>query len=135
MIGMDQDIYNPDTSPGFVEYQRTQEREPKVSPPRTIWHIIGKCAFSLYNLLMSKHFLFCLRCAGFVVITAIPVFCRPTALWFYGNRIIWAIIMFAISTAENPGDTIDGYEVVYTFIACVIGMVGWYISAASGHGN
>jgi hypothetical protein len=137
MIGQDQDISNPDSLPGFVPYQRTQVRDPEASPPRTVWHLIGKRVLAFYYLLLNKHFLFSLRCAGFVVITAIPVFCRPTALWFYGNRLIWAVVMCAISTEEHPGDLVYGYvcKVVYTFIACVIGMVGWYISTGNGRGN
>jgi hypothetical protein len=137
MMGADQDISNPDTLPGFEPYQRTQVRDPEASPPRTVWHLIGKYALEFYYLLLNKHFLFCLRCAGFVAITSIPQFCRPTALWFYGNRLIWAVVMCAISTAENPGDTVYGYvcKVIYTFIACVVGMVGWYIASGSGDGN
>jgi hypothetical protein len=137
MIAADQDISNPDTMPGFVPYQRTQERNPEASPPRTALQLIGKYSLAFYNLLLNKHFLFWLRTAGFTVIMTIPQFCRPTALWFYENRIIWAVIMCPISADENPGFVIYGYvcKVIYTFLACVLAMVGWYISAGSGNGN
>ncbi|ANB15931.1 hypothetical protein AWJ20_3575 [Sugiyamaella lignohabitans] len=125
------------SSSGYYAQSSTEARDPDAAPPRLIAHLVGRKLVQFYNLLLSDRCLFALRTAVIGVVPAIPGFVRPTAFFYYSNRLIWVVIMTVISTADLPGDVIKAYiqKVIYTFLACVLGMVGWYISTGNGNGN
>lgn len=128
---------NPADFAAFAPYVETQTRDPDSLPPRNIGHLIGKRFVKFYGMLLNKHLLFSIRSAILTVVAAIPIFCRPTARWYYENRLVWVMIMTGISTSEFTGDTFYAFasKIVYTFFGCVVGMVAWYISTGNGDGN
>lgn len=116
--------------PKFEPRKRTQARDPDASPPRKLIHLFGVKLVSFVTDLdkyqLFTHFKFAL--AG--VVTLLPMFCKPTAHWYYSNRLIWVTIMTVFSASDIAAETFYSFlsKLVYTFLACIIGMVGWYIS-------
>lgn len=116
--------------PSFEPRKRTQARNPDASPPRNIIHLFGTRVVSFVKSLekyqLFTHFKFAL--AG--VATLLPIYCKPTCHWYYSNRLIWVTIMTVFSASDIAAETFYSFlsKLVYTFLACIIGMVGWYIS-------
>lgn len=112
-------------------------RDPDALPPSNLFHVIGMKYLVLYNLMMNKHVWFWIRYAGLVVICAIPFFCRPTAEWYYANRLVWIPITCALNGSEYMGETIYGTasRFLYAFFGCIVAMIAWYISTGNGNGN
>ncbi|KAK6460282.1 hypothetical protein DFJ63DRAFT_247994 [Scheffersomyces coipomensis] len=114
-----------------------QERDPDTLPPSNLIQAIGTYFVKLYKILSNDHLWFWIRSGGLVCIGASPYFVRTTAHWYYSNRLIWLVIMIGVSTSESVGETLYVFwaKLFYSFFGCLLGMVGWYISAGKGNGN
>lgn len=131
---MDNEDPNEDI-PSFTS--KIQNRNPDAMAPSNYLHIIGTKVLKVYNALYDDLLWFWIRSGCLTVITAVPFFCKTTAHWYLENRLVWIVIMCAVSTAQYTGETIYtfGAKMVYSFFGCVVGMVAWYISTGNGHGN
>ncbi|CAH6721969.1 hypothetical protein CLIB1444_07S06546 [[Candida] jaroonii] len=116
---------------------KIQNRNPDAMAPSNYFHIIGAKVLKVYNAFYDDLLWFWIRSGCLTVITAVPFFCKTTAHWYFENRLVWIVIMCAVSTAQYTGETIYtfGAKMVYSFFGCVVGMVAWYISTGNGHGN
>ncbi|KAK6453881.1 uncharacterized protein RJT20DRAFT_64115 [Scheffersomyces xylosifermentans] len=125
-----------DEFPSYLQ-EGIRRRNPDSRPPSNFYQRIGVYLAKVFKLLYDEHFWFWVRSGGLVCIAATPYFVRTTAHWYYSNRFIWLVIMVSVSTAENTGETMYVFwsKLFYTFFGCLLGMVGWYISAGNGHGN
>lgn len=114
-----------------------QTRNPDALPMSNVFHKLGAHLVYGYKLFLNEHLWFWIRSACLSTICAVPYFCRTTAHWYFLTRLIWIVIMCALSTSEYTGQTIYviGARVVYSFIGCLVGMVAWYISTGNGSGN
>ncbi|CAN6603030.1 hypothetical protein TRVA0_002S02058 [Trichomonascus vanleenenianus] len=112
-------------------------RDAEADPPRNIVQRIGRLVSRSYHLSQDKAFMIALRTGIFTALTAFPAFFRTTAGWYYGNRLVWLTIMCAMCTFQYLGDTLYAFlcDGSYTFTACVLGLVTWYIGSGSGPGN
>ncbi|EDK35956.2 hypothetical protein PGUG_00054 [Meyerozyma guilliermondii ATCC 6260] len=125
------DISTPNIDTGV------QRRNPDALAPTSIFHYFGSKTIKIYKLLMNKHLWFWIRSGVLTCVCATPFFCRTTASWYHGNRLVWIVIMCGVSTSEYTGETIYVFycKVVYSFFGCLLGMVMWYISTGNGRGN
>ncbi|RCK54439.1 Uncharacterized protein C57A7.05 [Candida viswanathii] len=114
-----------------------QTRNADSLPPSNIFQYCGTYLSKLFRFLISNDFWFWIKAGGLITIGAIPYFVRTTAGWYYRRRMIWLVIMIAVSIGENTGSTIYVFwaKLAYTFFGAVVGMVGWYISTGNGRGN
>lgn len=112
-------------------------RSPDYLPPTTQLNLFGLRFLKLCKLLYNGHFWFWIRSSILVCVSATPFFCRTTAHWYYTWRLIWVVVMTALSTSETTGQTfyVFGAKLGYTFLGCFIGGVAWYISTGNGRGN
>lgn len=122
--------------PSYFE-PRVQLRNPDSLRPTSVFHVINTKLVKGYNLLFDEYLWFWIRSGCLVVITAVPFMCKTTAGWYTRNKLVWVVIMCAVSTTQYTGETIYmfGAKMVYTFFGCVVGMVAWYISSGHGTGN
>ncbi|KAI5964706.1 uncharacterized protein KGF55_001775 [Candida pseudojiufengensis] len=106
-------------------------------PPANWFQFCGLHILKFIKFLLSDKLWFWIRAGGLICIGAIPYFVRTTAHWYYGRRMVWLVIMIAVSISETSGQTIYVFvsKLVYTFSGCLLGLVGWYISCGNGHGN
>lgn len=116
---------------------RVSKRDPDNSPPSNQLQRIGRVTTKFYDkVVLNGKFWRLVKGAFLVTCLALPFFFRPSTHWFYSNRLVWVVIMTAVSLTETTGQTIYmfGAKVVYTFLGCIVGMVCWYISCANPYG-
>lgn len=114
-----------------------QERDADNLPPANAMQFFGLYFTKLYSFFISNKFWFWIKAGGLITIGAIPYFVRTTAGFYYHHRMIWLVIMIAVSISENTGSTIYVFcaKLVYTFFGAIVGMIGWYIACGNGNGN
>lgn len=125
------------TYTSFKPLKRVEIRDPDSSPPRTTLHLLGKAIIKLYHWSYNPDFLFCLKRSVLTVATLTPYFCRSTSRLAYQNWFLWVAVLTTYTVARQAVDGIYGFvgKFFYTLFGCVVGMIGWYISAGSGYGN
>lgn len=114
-----------------------QTRDADNLPPANIVQYIGLYITKIFYFLISDKFWFWIRAGGLICVGAIPYFVRTTAHWYYSIRMVWLVIMIAVSISESTGQTTYVFmsKLIYTFFGCLIGLVCWYISCGSAAGN
>ncbi|KAF6068862.1 hypothetical protein FOB64_003713 [Candida albicans] len=123
------------TNPGSENIVR--KRNADTLPPINLFQYIGYLFTKLYKYLISNEFWFWIKVGGIITIGAIPYFVRPLANLYYRNRMIWLVIVIAVSISENTGSSVYVVfaRLCYSFFGAVVGMVAWYISCGNGQGN
>ena len=123
------------TNPGLENIVR--KRNADTLPPINLFQYIGYLFTKLYKYLISNEFWFWIKVGGIITIGAIPYFVRPLANLYYRNRMIWLVIVIAVSISENTGSSVYVVfaRLCYSFFGAVVGMVAWYISCGNGQGN
>ncbi|KAI5953887.1 hypothetical protein CANMA_004726 [Candida margitis] len=118
-------------------HNEIQRRNADNLPPANIGQYIGLYITRLFYFLISDRFWFWIRAGGLICIGAIPYFVRTTANWYYNIRMVWLVIMIAVSISESTGQTTYVFisKLCYTFAGCLLGLVCWYISCGKAAGN
>lgn len=122
---------------GTEEPSMYRKRDPDALAPRTWSQRIMFGAFRLYDSLLNEFAWYWLRSGFLVTLCAVPFFCRATAHFFYDHKLVWVVIMCALSTSESSAESVYVFvsKVVFSFVGAISGMIGWYISTGSGKGN
>lgn len=117
--------------------QETQRRDADNLPPANLGQYIGLYITKAFYFLISDKFWFWIRAGGLICLGATPYFVRTTANWYYNIRMVWLVIMIAVSISESTGQTTYVFisKLIYTFAGCLLGLVCWYISCGKGAGN
>ncbi|KAI5957510.1 hypothetical protein KGF57_003204 [Candida theae] len=117
--------------------KETQSRDADNLPPSNFAQYVGLYLTKVFYFLISDRLWFWIRAGGLICIGAIPYFVRTTAHWYYSNRMVWLVIMIAVSISESTGQTTYVFisKLIYTFAGCLLGLVCWYISCGSAAGN
>lgn len=121
----------------FKPITTVQERNPDSSPPRYMLHIFGIFIQKFRAFCYDDTLLFCVKRAILTVAVEFPYFFKPTAAQAFKDWYLWVAVLTAYTVARQAVDGVYGLlaKLVYTFFGCLVGMVAWYISAGSGHGN
>ncbi|ODQ63896.1 hypothetical protein NADFUDRAFT_4925, partial [Nadsonia fulvescens var. elongata DSM 6958] len=128
---------NPEIIPGMNKKQ-SHNRDPDSLPPSKWYHSIGAGLYWIYHsVVLNDDVLFSLKAGVFTVLMAFPAFFKESAGFFYKYRLGWVVIITNMGISEYVGTSIYSLvvKILYTFIACILGMLAWYISAGSGNGN
>lgn len=115
-----------------------RHRDADAAAPSNVFQLFGKKLIHFYlNVLLGRSFLFWVKVGGLINICLLPYMCRTTAAWYINNRLMWLPITCGVSTAEYTAETFYIYfsKMVYSFLGCLLGVVGWYISCGKGRGN
>ncbi|KAF8991841.1 hypothetical protein BDQ17DRAFT_1413587 [Cyathus striatus] len=113
------------------------QRDPDALPPRNAFEWVMTLFYHAASSFTHGNTLFAVKAGVFTVLLALPFLIRHSAEFAYKNRVVWAIIMGQLTIARFRGDTAFGLtaRIVSTFAGGVVGMVMWYTSTGSGHGN
>lgn len=121
----------------FKPITTVQERNPDSSPPRYAFHLFGIIIEKLRAFFYDDTLLFCVKRAILTVAVEFPYFFKTTAPNAFRDWYLWVAVLTAYTVARQAVDGVYGLlaKLLYTFFGCLVGMVAWYISAGSGHGN
>lgn len=117
--------------------KETQKRDADNLPPANFAQYIGLYITKVFYFSISDKFWFWIRAGGLICLGATPYFVRTTAHWYYSIRMVWLVIMIAVSISESTGQTTYVFvsKLCYTFAGCLLGLVCWYISCGKAAGN
>ncbi|KAF7295393.1 hypothetical protein MIND_01078900 [Mycena indigotica] len=116
-----------------------KRRDPDALPPRNHLEWAMNRIYLAVAQLGSGNTLYAIKAATLTVLMCLPSLLRSSAHFAYENRFVWGIFMGQVTLARFRGtcDTVFGLStrVLSTFLGGILGMVMWYISSGSGHGN
>jgi hypothetical protein len=104
-------------------------KDPEHLPPANAWERFGNFIRSISHFLGSSESAFGFRAACATMSIAIIAFLRPTQTFFVENRLVWALIMVAISMTPTAGQSIFQFvlRIGGTLIAMLVAWLIWYI--------
>ncbi|KAH9877842.1 hypothetical protein J1614_003059 [Plenodomus biglobosus] len=104
-------------------------KDPEHLPPVNAWEKFGNIIRSFSHFLRSPESAFGFRAACATMSIAIVAFLRDTQIFFVQQRLIWALIMVAISMTPTAGQSIFQFvlRIIGTAIAMVVAWLIWYI--------
>ncbi|KAH7377774.1 hypothetical protein BKA66DRAFT_467191 [Pyrenochaeta sp. MPI-SDFR-AT-0127] len=105
------------------------KKDPEHLPPSNAWEKFGNLIRSLSHFLRSPESSFGFRAACATMSIAIVAFLRETQTFFVEQRLVWALIMVAISMTPTAGQSIFQFllRIAGTAIAMVVAWLMWYI--------
>lgn len=104
-------------------------RDPEHLPPSNSWERFGNVVRSVSHFLRSPESAFGLRAACATMSIAIVAFLRDTQVFFVQHRLVWALVMVAISMTPTAGQSIFQFvlRIGGTAVAMVVAWLMWYI--------
>ncbi|RMZ71113.1 mfs transporter [Pyrenophora seminiperda CCB06] len=105
------------------------KKDPEHLPPANAWEKFGNGVRGISKFLASPESAFGFRAACATMSIAIIAFLRPTQTFFVQQRLVWALIMVAISMTPTSGQAIFQFllRIVGTFVAMLFAWLIWYI--------
>ena len=105
------------------------KKDPEHLPPANAWEKFGNGVRGISRFLASPESAFGFRAACATMSIAIIAFLRPTQTFFVQQRLVWALIMVAISMTPTSGQAIFQFllRIVGTFFAMLFAWLIWYI--------
>ncbi|KAF1847175.1 uncharacterized protein K460DRAFT_278651 [Cucurbitaria berberidis CBS 394.84] len=105
------------------------KKDPEHLPPSNTWEKFGDLIRSLAHFLRSSESSFGFRAACATMSIAIIAFLKDTQTFFVEQRLVWALIMVAISMTPTAGQSIFQFvlRIAGTAIAMVVAWLMWYI--------
>ncbi|KAM3418373.1 hypothetical protein BST61_g4370 [Cercospora zeina] len=106
-----------------------KSKDPEHLPPRNTWEKIGDMIRLIPQALRSDASAFGFRVACATMTIAIICYLHDTQLWFIKHRLIWAMIMVAISMTRTAGQSTWSFalRIAGTAIAMIAAYIVWYI--------
>ncbi|CAO2655399.1 Nn.00g104630.m01.CDS01 [Neocucurbitaria sp. VM-36] len=105
------------------------KKDPEHLPPSNAWEKFGNLVRYIAHFLRSDESAFGFRAACATMSIAIIAFLRPTQTFFVEQRLVWALIMVAISMTPTAGQSIFQFvlRIAGTAIAMIVAWLIWYI--------
>ncbi|KNG52773.1 mfs transporter [Stemphylium lycopersici] len=106
-----------------------EKKDPEHLPPANAWEKFGNRIRGVANFFRSSESAFGFRAACATMSIAIIAFLHPTQQFFVEQRLVWALIMVAISMTPTAGQAIFQFilRILGTAVAMVIAWLIWYI--------
>jgi hypothetical protein len=106
-----------------------KKKDPEHLPPANAWEKFGNFIRGISHFLSSSESAFGFRAACATMSIAIIAFLRPTQNFFVEQRLVWALIMVAISMTPTAGQSVFQFclRIAGTAIAMVVAWLMWYI--------
>ncbi|KAH7384262.1 hypothetical protein DE146DRAFT_668187 [Phaeosphaeria sp. MPI-PUGE-AT-0046c] len=104
-------------------------KDPEHLPPANAWEKFGNGVRGFSHFLGSPESAFGFRAACATMSLAIVAFLRDTQQFFVEQRLVWALIMIAISMTPTAGQSVFQFflRIVGTTIAMIVAWLMWYI--------
>jgi hypothetical protein len=105
------------------------KKDPEHLPPANAWEKFGNFIRGISHFLSSSESAFGFRAACATMSIAVVAFLRDTQTFFVEQRLVWALIMVAISMTPTAGQSIFQFSlrIAGTAIAMVVAWLIWYI--------
>jgi hypothetical protein len=105
------------------------KKDPEHLPPKNAWEKFGNSIRAVSGFLRSSESSFGFRAACATMSIGVIAFLHDTQTFFVQQRLVWAMIMVAISMTPTAGQSIYQFmlRIVGTFIAMIIAWLIWYI--------
>jgi hypothetical protein len=105
------------------------KKDPEHLPPANAWEKFGNGIRSVSHFLQSSESAFGFRAACATMSIAIIAFLRDTQTFFVEQRLVWALIMVAISMTPTAGQSVFQFvlRIAGTAIAMIVAWLIWYI--------
>jgi hypothetical protein len=121
----EEDQYTADIDSGRIEAldlgaSFSRRKDPEHRPPRNAWEKFGNLVRWLPRALRSDASAFGLRVAAATMSIGIVCFLQETQTFFLRNRLLWAMIMVAISMSRTAGQSIFGVSNLRAIHAIII---------------
>jgi hypothetical protein len=117
----------------FMGQAYRERKDPEHLPPRTTFEKFGNSVRTATNSLRSPESTFGFRVACATMTIAIIGYLRDTQVWFVEQRLLWSLIMVAISMSPTSGQAVFNFvlRVLGTCLATAATFVIYYI--VDGH--
>lgn len=104
-----------------------------VGKPTVLQHLARQTS-DAFSWLRSESFLFALKAALVIAVSAIPSLLPASAYFFYTNRGIWSVIVIALTLTGYAGDTLFGVlgRIRGNLFGAVAGLIVWSIVSGTG---
>jgi hypothetical protein len=108
-----------------------KKKDPEHLPPTNAWERFGNWLRGIAAFLRSPESAFGFRAACATMSLAIIAFLHPTQRFFVEQRLVWALIMVAISMTPTAGQAIFQFmlRIAGTAVAMIVAWLIWYIPA------
>ncbi|KAF2198924.1 hypothetical protein GQ43DRAFT_377471 [Delitschia confertaspora ATCC 74209] len=105
------------------------KKDPEHLPPRNAWERVGNMIRMIPRFMRSPESTFGFRCACATMSIAVICFLRDTQAFFIKQRLLWALIMVAISMSPTAGQSVFSFilRITGTIIAMLVAWCVWYI--------
>jgi hypothetical protein len=105
------------------------KKDPEHLPPKNAWEKFGNAIRAIAGFLRSSESAFGFRAACATMSIGIIAFLHDTQTFFVEQRLVWAMIMVAISMTPTAGQSIFqfGLRITGTAIATIVAWLIWYI--------
>lgn len=106
-----------------------KKKDPEHLPPANAWEKFGNFIRGISHFFQSSESAFGFRSACATMSIAIIAFLKPTQTFFVEERLVWALIMVAISMTPTAGQSVFQFSlrIAGTAIAMVVAWLIWYI--------
>ncbi|KIW03822.1 uncharacterized protein PV09_05121 [Verruconis gallopava] len=107
----------------------SKRKDPEHLPPRNAVERLGNAIRVVPRFFRSNHSSFGFRVAIATMSLAVAAFLKDTHSWFQAHRVLWAIIMIAISMTPSAGQSISSFvlRIIGTVIAMIVSFLCYYI--------
>jgi hypothetical protein len=105
------------------------KRDPEHLPPANAWEKFGDMVRAFPRFLRSSESAFGFRVACATLSVAIIALLHDTQMFFIKQRLVWAMIMVAISMIPTTGNAMFTFllRIIGTAVAMVVAWLCWYI--------
>ncbi|KAJ4990876.1 hypothetical protein SVAN01_03665 [Stagonosporopsis vannaccii] len=105
------------------------KKDPEHLPPRNVWEKFGDIIRAAARFFRSSESSFGFRAACATMSIGIVAFLHDTQAFFVEHRLVWAMIMVAISMTPTAGQSIFQFmlRIGGTFVAMCVAWLIWYI--------
>ncbi|KAJ6194764.1 hypothetical protein J3E72DRAFT_387490 [Bipolaris maydis] len=106
-----------------------KKKDPEHLPPANAWERFGDRLRGIPAFLRSPESSFGFRAACATMSLAIIAFLRPTQRFFVEQRLVWSLIMVAISMTPTAGQAMFQFllRIIGTAVAMIFAWLIWYI--------
>lgn len=113
----------------YLGVQFANKRDPEHLPPRNAFENLGEKVRLIPKFLRSESSAFALRVVAATMTLGIVCYLEQTQAWFLRNRLLWAMIMIAMSMNRTSGQSLFNFvmRVFGTAVAMVAAYIIWYI--------
>lgn len=106
-----------------------RKHDPEHLPPQNAWEKFGNKVRVISGFLRSPESSFGFRTACATMSIAIIAYLRDTQSFFIQHRLVWAMIMVALSMTPTAGQSVFSFvlRILGTAAAMVVAFLAWYI--------